>query len=255
MARLRSTYLILVFGFLYFPMALLIFHSFNSSKYGIHWGGFSWDWYINLATDKALIEAATHSLLVAGLTASFSCVIGCFGAIALERSSLKEANLVLGLLGITLMSPDIVMAVSLLILFIFLHIRLGFLALLLAHITFSLPYVTVTVSTRLKDFDQHIVEAAVDLGATEAQAIFKIVLPLLAPAILAGWLLGFTLSLDDVVVSFFVTGPEFEVLPLRIYSMVRMGVKPEVNALATILFGLSLILVGSSQWLLRGKLR
>jgi len=150
------------------------------------------------------------------------------------------------------MSPEIVMGVSLLVLFILLRVPLGWPTLLLAHITFGLPFVAVTVLSRLQDFDHQLVEAARDLGAGELQAIQRVVLPLALPAVAAGWLLSFTLSLDDVVVSFFVTGPDFEVLPLRIYSMVRMGVKPEVNALATLLFGFSLILVSLSQKL-RGR--
>ena len=167
----------------------------------------------------------------------------------------SNRKLLQGLLGVTLMSPDIVMAVSLLVLFIVLHIKLGFWSLLLSHTTFCLPFVTVTVLSRLQGFDRHLIEAAQDLGAAEWQAMARVVLPLAAPAIVAGWMLGFTLSLDDVVVSFFVTGPDFEVLPLKIYSMVRMGVKPEVNALAALLFALSLVLVGGSQILLRGKLK
>jgi spermidine/putrescine transport system permease protein len=154
---------------------------------------------------------------------------------------------------VSLMSPEIVMGVSLLVLFLALRIPLGFGSLLLAHITFCLPFVTVTVMSRLKDFDPRLIESARDLGASEAQAIGNVVLPLALPAILAGWLLSFTLSMDDVVVSFFVTGPEFEVLPLRIYSMVRMGIKPEVNALATLLFGLSLAMVILSQRLMGRK--
>jgi spermidine/putrescine transport system permease protein len=180
-----------------------------------------------------------------------ACVIGSLGAIALQRYCFLGKKLIQALLFVTLMSPDIVMAISLLVLFIALHIELGFWSLLLAHTTFSLPFVTVTVQSRLQGFDRHLLEAAHDLGAREWQAMRLVLLPLIAPAILAAWLLSFTLSLDDVVVSFFVTGPEFEVLPLKIYSMVRMGVTPEVNALATLLFMLSMSLVGTAQWLLQ----
>lgn len=255
MARLISAYLALVFGFLYLPMAVLILYSFNPSKYGIRWEGFSLAWYRSLAADQGLLEAAGNSLWVACLSASLACVVGTLGAIGLYRYAFRGRNLLQGLLGVTLMSPDIVMAVSLLVLFIVLRVKLGFWSLLLAHTTFCLPFVTVTVLARLQGFDKHLIEAAQDLGAAEWQAMARVVLPLALPAIVAGWMLSFTLSLDDVVVSFFVTGPDFEVLPLKIYSMVRMGVKPEVNALAALLFGVSLVLVGGSQILLRGKLK
>ena len=255
MARLKTVYLALVFGFLYLPMAVLILYSFNPSKYGIRWEGFSLAWYRSLASDETLLEAAGNSLLVACLSASLACLVGTLGAIGLHRYRFRGRNVLQGLLFVTLMSPDIVMAVSLLVLFIVLHIKLGFWSLLLSHTTFCLPFVTVTMLSRLQGFDKHLIEAAQDLGAAEWQAMAWIVLPLAAPAIVAGWMLGFTLSLDDVVVSFFVTGPEFEVLPLKIYSMVRMGVKPEVNALATLLFAVSLTLVGGAQWLLGRKPR
>lgn len=253
MARLKTAYLALVFGFLYLPMAVLILYSFNPSKYGIHWEGFTLDWYRRLSEDETLAEAAGHSLLVATLSATLACAIGTLGAVGLHRYRFKGRTLLQGLLAITLMSPDIVMAVSLLVLFIALHINLGFWSLLLSHTTFCLPFVTVTVLARLQGFDRHLIEAAQDLGASEWQAMRGVLLPLANPAIAASWMLSFTLSLDDVVVSFFVTGPGFEVLPLKIYSMVRMGVKPEVNALATLLFAVSVALVGGSQFLLQRK--
>lgn len=253
MGQLKAIYLSLVFGFLYLPMAVLIAYSFNPSKYGIRWEGFSLGWYRSLANDDTLIEAALNSLLVASLAASLACLMGTLGAIGLQRYRFRGQGLLQGLLFVMLMSPDIVMAVSLLVLFIALHLKLGFWCLLLSHATFCLPFVTVTVQSRLQDFDRHLIEAAQDLGANEWQAIIRVVLPLAMPAIMAGWMLSFALSLDDVVVSFFVTGPEFEVLPLKIYSMVRMGVKPEVNALATLLFGVSVLLVGGSQWLLHRR--
>jgi spermidine/putrescine transport system permease protein len=255
MSMIKTTYLALIFGFLYLPMAMLIAYSFNPSKYGIRWEGFSFAWYCSLATDASLLEAALNSLLIASLAASLACVIGVLGAIGLHRYRFRGMSFLRSLLFVSLMTPDIIMAVSLLVLFIALHIKLGFWALLLSHATFCLPFVSVTVSARLEGFDKHLIEAAQDLGASEWQAIRRVMLPLLMPSILAAWMLSFALSLDDVVVSFFVTGPEFEVLPLKIYSMVRMGVKPEVNALAALLFAVSVILVGGSQFLLMRKPR
>jgi spermidine/putrescine transport system permease protein len=250
MARLGSAYLALVYGFLYLPMALLTAYSFNASKYGVRWDGWTLDWYRSLAGDASLGEAALHSLAVAALAASLGTLIGTLGAIGLYRYRFRGRALTQGLLLASMMSPDIVTGVSLLVLFIAVKIELGFWTLLLAHTGFCLPFVAVTVLSRLEGFDQRLIEAAQDLGADEGAAIRHVILPLCLPAVAAGWLLSFTLSLDDVVVSFFVTGPGFEVLPLRIYSMVRLGVKPEVNALASLLFALSLLLVSASQWLL-----
>ena len=158
-----------------------------------------------------------------------------------------------GLLFIVMMSPDIVMAVSMLVLFMMLGIQLGFISLLIAHITFCLPYVVITISARLSDFDGKMLEAAKDLGASEVTILRKIILPLALPSIISGWLLSFTISLDDVVVSSFVTSPSYEVLPLKIFSLVKTGVTPEVNALATIMIVFSLSLVVLSQLALRKK--
>ncbi|WP_017364862.1 spermidine/putrescine ABC transporter permease PotC [Methylococcus capsulatus] len=243
-------YGVLIYAFLYLPMAVLILGSFNASKYGIGWQGFTLDWYESLANDAEILTAARNSLAVAALSASLATVVGTLGAVGLHRYRFRGRKFLMGLLFVTLMSPDIVMAVSLLVLFIGLHLELGLFTLWLAHTGFCLPFVTLTVHARLQGFDNALVEAARDLGAGEWTAIRRVVLPLALPAIAAGWLMSFTLSLDDAVVSFFVTGPDFEVLPLRIYSMVRLGVKPEVNALASLLFAVSLSFVVLAQWLL-----
>jgi len=253
MSRSGRVYLWGVFAFLYLPIVLLLAYSFNESPYGSSWNRLGGEWYRRLADDPLLIEATLNSLKVALLSASLATVIGTAGAVGFSLYSFRGQTFFHGLLMITLMAPEIVMGVSLLVLFLALRIPLGSGSLLVAHITFCLPFVTVTVMSRLKDFDPRLIESARDLGASEAQAIGHVLLPLASPAILAGWLLSFTLSLDDVVVSFFVTGPDFEVLPLRIYSMVRMGIKPEVNALATLLFGLSLVMVILSQRLMARK--
>jgi spermidine/putrescine transport system permease protein len=249
--RLGRIHGLLIYGFLYAPLALLIAGSFNASRYGTRWEGFTLDWYRSLADDADLLQAAWNSLEVATLSATLATVVGTLGAVALYRYRFRGRGFLQGLLFVTLMSPDILMAVSLLVLFLGLGLEPGLLTLWLAHTTFCLPFVTTTVSGRLQGFDRSLLEAAQDLGASEWIAIRRIMLPLALPAILAGWLLSFTLSLDDVVVSFFVTGPDFEVLPLRIYSMVRLGVKPDVNALAALLFGLSLAVVVVAQSLLR----
>ncbi|MDX1269476.1 MAG: spermidine/putrescine ABC transporter permease PotC, partial [Oceanisphaera sp.] len=190
---------------------------------------------------------------VALVSASAATLIGTLAAVALYRYRFRGKGFVGGMLFVVMMSPDIVMAISLLALFVVLGISLGFWSLLFAHITFCLPFVVITVYSRLKGFDVRMLEAARDLGAGEAVIFRKIILPLAAPAIAAGWLLSFTLSLDDVIVSSFVTGPSYEILPLKIYSMVKVGVSPEVNALATIMLAVSLALVVLSQLLLRKK--
>jgi len=160
-----------------------------------------------------------------------------------------------GMLFVVMMSPDIVMAISLLALFLVLGAKLGFMTLLIAHITFCLPFVVVTVFSRLNGFDVKMLEAAKDLGASEWVILKKIILPLAKPAVAAGWLLSFTLSLDDVIISSFVTGPTYEILPLKIYSMVKVGISPEVNALATVMLVVSLVLVVTSQLLAKEKVK
>lgn len=160
---------------------------------------------------------------------------------SLQRYDFRGKSVLQGLLFVLMMSPEIVLAISLLALFLIIGFQLGFITLLIAHITFCLPFVVITVTAQLKSLDNRILEAARDLGASEFTVIRTILIPIMMPAILAGWVLAFTLSLDDVVVSTFVTGPDFEILPLQIYSMVRVGVKPEVNAVGTILLGISLL--------------
>lgn len=250
---LKGGFLLLVFAYLYIPIGVLVINAFNRSRYGIRWEGFTLDWFGRLANNASLMEAAGHSVTVALVSASAATLIGTLAAVALYRYRFRGKGFVGGMLFVVMMSPDIVMAISLLALFVVLGISLGFWSLLFAHITFCLPFVVITVYSRLKGFDVRMLEAARDLGAGEAVIFRKIILPLAAPAIAAGWLLSFTLSLDDVIVSSFVTGPSYEILPLKIYSMVKVGVSPEVNALATIMLAVSLALVVLSQLLLRNK--
>jgi len=252
MARwLRGGFMTVIYAWLYIPIVILIINSFNQSRFGINWQGFSTQWYSLLLNNDSLIDAAKHSLIMAVLSASFATLIGSLTAVALYRYRFRGKPFVGGMLFVVMMSPDIVMAISLLVLFI----SLGFWSLLFSHITFCLPFVVITVFSRLKGFDVRMLEAAKDLGASEITILRKIILPLALPAVAAGWLLSFTLSMDDVVVSSFVTGPSYEILPLKIYSMVKVGVSPEVNALATILMLLSLVMVALSQLLLRDKTR
>ena len=243
----------LIYLFFYIPIVILIVYSFNQSQYSMLWHGFSWRWYQELFADVDLWIAVWHSLVLGVCAATAAMCIGSLAAVSLYRYQFMGRQLLYGLIFILILSPDIVMGISLLILFSMLKISLGFWSLLLAHITFCIPFVVVTVYSRMASFDNNIFEAAKDLGAKDLIIFSRIVLPLLWPALLAGWLLSFTLSLDDVIISYFVTGPGFEILPLKIYSMVRLGVKPEINALCTVTFALTLFLVVLSQLALRKK--
>lgn len=246
-------YLSLIYTLLYLPIIVLVIMSFNKSKISYNWGGFSLKWYESLFNNQAMLDAFWHSIVLGLVAATVSTVIGTLTALALHRYNFRGKGLLNGLLFVLMMSPEIVLAISLLALFLLIGLQLGFVSLLLAHITFCLPFVVITVFARLSSLDERLMEAARDLGASESTMIRTILIPVIFPAVMAGWLLAFTLSLDDVVVSTFVTGPSYEILPLRIYSMVRVGLKPEVNAIGTILLVASLVLVVISQLLLRRR--
>ena len=248
---LRNIFMFVVYAYLYIPIIILVTNSFNEDRYGLSWKGFSWNWYERLFNNDTLIQAAFHSVTIAFFAATLATIVGGLTAIALYRYRFRGKQAVSGMLFIVMMSPDIVMAVSLLALLMVVGLSLGFWSLLLAHVTFCLPYVTVTIFSRLNGFDARMLEAAKDLGASEVTILRKIILPLALPAVVSGWLLSFTISLDDVVVSSFVSGVSYEILPLRIFSLVKTGVTPEVNALATIMIVLSLGLVILSQLITR----
>lgn len=249
----QFAYLLAVYLFFYFPIGILIIYSFNQSTYSIAWHGFTMQWYHQLMNDTGLQIIALHSVMVGVIAATVATTIGILAAVLLYRYEFFGKQFLRSLIFILIVSPDIVLGISLLILFAALKVSLGFWTLLLSHITFCIPFVVVTIFSRMIGFDKNIVEAARDLGATDFYMFRRILVPMLWPAILAGWLLSFTLSLDDVIISFFVTGPGFQILPLQIFSMVRLGVTPEVNALCSVMFGLTLIIVFSAQLSLRKK--
>ena len=251
----RLAYLLGIYLFLYTPILVLIVYSFNDASFSLRWQGFTFRWYESLMQNTDLQMVALHSLLVGFLAATGATSIGTLAAVSLYRYQFFGKKLIHGLIFILIISPDIVIGISLLILFSTLKMPLGFLTLLLSHITFCIPFVTVTVYSRLTGQDKNLFEAAKDLGATEGTIFRRILIPLLWPAICAGWLLSFTLSMDDVIISFFVTGPEFDILPLKIFSMVRVGVKPEINALCSVMFGLTLMIVLIYQLTLGKKQR
>jgi spermidine/putrescine transport system permease protein len=249
----KFSYLTIIYCFFYFPIIILLIYSFNNSSYSLLWHGFTFAWYKQLGNDADLAVVALHSLEVGVLAATFATLIGTLAATCLYRYCFFGKKLLHGLLFFLIVSPDIVMGIALLTLFFLLKMQLGFWSLLLSHITFCLPFVAVTVYSRLTGLDKNIFEAARDLGANDFMSFRRIIVPMLWPAILAGWLLSFTLSLDDVIISFFVTGPDFQILPLYIYSLVRIGLKPELNALCSVMFAITLLIAVTFQLVLRKK--
>ncbi len=242
-----NSYLTLVYLFFYIPIFVLIAYSFNASQYSLRWHGFSTDWYRELFNDRDLWIATWHSLLL-GITAATSATfVGMLAAISLYRYRFFGRQLLNALVFVLILSPEIVMGAAFLILFTIFSMQLGFWTLFFSHVSFCIPFVIVTVYSRLVTFDKNIFEAAKDLGATETLIFRRILVPLLWPALFSGWLLSLSLSLDDVIISYFVSGPEFQILPLRVYSMVRSGIKPEINALCTVLFAITLLLVIVAQ--------
>ncbi len=250
---LKRTYVASVYLFLYLPLVILIIYSFNSSKYSTNWKGFTLKWYAKLFDNTMLLDVMGNSLIIAGISATVATCIGTLAAVVFYRYRFIGRKVLYSLIYVVMMSPDIVMGISLLMFFILLGMDIGFATLLLSHITFCLPFVVVTVYSRISGSDPRVIEASKDLGAGEFQTFRYIILPMIMPAVISGWLLSFTLSLDDVIVSFFVTGPSFEILPLKIYSMVRLGVKPEINALSTVLFLFTLTSVSISQLLTKER--
>ncbi|BGI50943.1 MAG: spermidine/putrescine ABC transporter permease PotC [Arsenophonus endosymbiont of Ceratovacuna japonica] len=250
---LQTIFITIIYYYLYIPIIILIINSFNKSRFGNIWQGLTTKWYNLLWNNDSLLQAATHSLTIAIISASCATLIGTLTAISLFRYKFHGKLFINSMLFIIMMSPDIIMAISLLLVFMLLDFSLGFWSLLFSHITFCLPFVVIIIYARLKYFDMKMLEAAKDLGASEITILCKIILPLILPALISSWLLSFTLSIDDVIISSFVTSPTYEVLPVKIYSMVKIGISPEVNALATILLLFSLIFALLSQWILKIK--
>jgi len=244
---LKIFYIFFILLFLYIPIITLIIYSFNDATYSTVWSGFTLKWYRHLAENDQLINAALNSLIVAILSSTIAVFLGTITSVALYRYSFYWKKFLYYLIFIVLMSPDIVMGISWLMLFSFFNLDLGFLTLLLSHIAFSFPFVAIVIYSRLRGLDKYIVEAAYDLGAGDFIIFRYIIFPSILPAVITSWLLSFTLSMDDVLVSFFVAGPTFDILPLRIYSMVKLGVKPDINALSAIIFLFTIIIVVITQ--------
>jgi putrescine transport system permease protein len=226
-------------AFLYLPILLLVIYSFNESRLVTVWAGFSTKWYGSLFHNQALLDAAWVTLRVALLSATVATILGTMAAIALVRfGRFTGRTLFSGMIYAPLVMPDVIIGLSLLLLFVAIDFTRGFWTIVVAHITFSLCFVAVVVQSRLVTFDRALEEAALDLGCPPAKTFFQITLPLIAPAVIAGWMLAFTLSLDDLVIASFTTGPGATTLPMKIYSQVRLGVTPEINAVSTIMIAL-----------------
>ncbi len=239
----ERVYLALLLIFMYAPIVTLIVLSFNSSKSRAKWGGFTLNWYVNLMSDEAVASALVNTLTIAVLATVFSTIIGTFTCIAMIGISKKMRSLIMGITNIPMINADIVTGISLMLLFRFLHLSSGFSTILLAHITFNIPFVMLSVMPRIKNMNFYVYEAALDLGASPAYAFSKTVLPDLVPGIVSGALMAFTMSLDDFIITYFTKGSGFETLSTLIYSEVKKGIKPEIYALSAIIFVVVLVLL------------
>ena len=242
-----TVYLALGLVIIYLPIALVILYSFNESKISSVWGGFSLKWYRTLFADKAMFQALGNSLIL-GLSASLAAgVVGTLGAVGFDRVRPRSRRLIEYLTSLPLRTPEIILGMVFMAFFGMLGIPFGMGTLILSHTTFCIPYVFMLVQARLVGMDRSLAEAARDLGAGERQVFFTITLPLLLPAIVSGMLLSFAMSLDDVIISLFVTGVNVNTLPIKVYTALKTGVTPEINALCTLLLAATLLLVGLSM--------
>ncbi|MFY2823084.1 ABC transporter permease [Ruegeria sp. MALMAid1280] len=231
--------LTLGFAFLYIPMIILIIFSFNEGKLVTVWAGFSTKWYGEVVQNQAFLDAAWVTVRVAVFSSTLATILGTAAAYVLVRGGrFFGRTLFSGMIYAPLVMPEVITGLSLLLLFIGIGLDRGILTIVLAHTTFSMCFVSVVVSSRLVTFDQSLEEAALDLGCSPAQAFRLVTLPIIAPAVISGWLLAFTLSLDDLVIASFTSGPSATTLPIKIFSAVRLGVSPEINALSTIMIGI-----------------
>ena len=225
---------ILTYGFIYLPIIIMIVYSFNSQRLSIRWDHFTLHWYQLAFTDNEILLALKNSLLIAVFSAAVSTIIGTLAALALQRFRFRGRNFLEAILYIPVVVPEVVIGISLLVFFSVLGINLGLGTIALAHVAFNIPFATLVVQARLHGFDRSVEESSMDLGANELTTFWRITLPLIMPGIMSALLLTFTLSMDDYIVTYFTAGPGSTTLPLRVASMVRLGVSPKINALSTI---------------------
>ncbi len=243
MKILKRIYLGLILAFLYIPIVVLIVQSFNDGKSRAKWEGFSFRWYGELFRDPNIMNALVITLSIALLAALFATVLGTFAAIGIHAMKRRPQSVMLALNNIPMTMPDIVTGISLMLLFIFTRVERGFVTMLLAHITFDVPYVILSVMPKLKQMNKHSYEAALDLGAKPMYALFHVILPEVMPGVITGAMLSFTLSLDDFTISYFTTNPLVQNLSTLIYSQARKGIKPTMNALSALMFVALLVLL------------
>lgn len=241
-----------VFLFLYLPILVLVVFSFNEARQTASWQGFTLNWYRKLLGNQQIMDSVKNSLAVAGLTTLVATVVGTLAALALSRYEFRGRTFTQAALYLPIIIPEIVIAAALVTFFGVAQLRLSFWTVVIGHITFSIPYVAIVVRARLAGFDRSLEEAALDLGAGPMTTFFRVTLPLIAPGIIAGALLVFTISIDDYVVTSFVAGVGATTLPLQIYSMLRVGVTPEVNAVSTLLIVVTVVLIAIAQRLQQG---
>lgn len=240
----RRLYTFLIFGFLYAPIIVLIVFSFNDSKSRSVWKGFTLKWYIELFQDTEVLTALYYTILIAVLSSIIATIIGTIAAIGISDIPGIKRKILLNINYLPVLNPDIVTAVSLMTLFKFLKIEFGFITMLLSHITFSIPYVILSILPKIKQMNKHLAEAAMDLGATPFYALRKVIIPEIRPGIVSGALMAFTLSIDDFVISFFNKGAEVTNLSITVFSMAKRGINPVINALSTLMFlGLLILLI------------
>lgn len=238
-SRFNIVSVVLGFAFLYLPIVLLVVYSFNESRLVTVWSGFSVKWYVALFSNQGLKDAAWVTVRVGLLSATIATILGTLGALALTRyTKFRGRTLFSGMIYAPLVMPEVITGLSLLLLFVAIGFDRGFWTVTLAHITFAMCFVAVVVQSRLVSFDRSLEEAAMDLGAPPVTTFMKITLPIILPAVVSGWMLAFTLSLDDLVIASFTSGPGATTLPMKIYSQVRLGVTPEINAVCTLLIAL-----------------
>lgn len=242
-SSLKKIYMALIFIFLYAPILTLMVLSFNASKTRAKWGGFTFKWYKELFENEIILNALSNTLLIALLSALIATFIGTIACIAMQAMKRKTRTLLIGITNIPMLNAEIVTGISLMLLFITIGMKFGFLTILLSHITFNIPYVILCIMPRFKQLNPSTYEAALDLGASPLKAFLKVVLPDIFPGIISGFLMAFTMSLDDFIITHFTKGPGIDTLSTKIYSEVKKGIKPEMYALSTLIFGSVLILL------------
>lgn len=253
---LPNLYLAVIMIIMYLPLVFLVLYSFNESKLTASWTGFSLKWYEELFRDRDLMEALKNSLILGGLSCLVSAVIGTLGAVGMARADFKGKGMVEYISTLPIMIPEIILGMVFLAFFSFLNLPFGMTTLVLAHTTFCIPYIFMMVKARLVGIDKSLEEAARDLGASPIRSFFDITIPLIAPAVASGSLLAFAMSFDDVVISVFVTGPRMSTLPIKIYTQMKTGVTPEINALCTIILAvITVILLLSSAISRKSRVR